>query len=459
MNMVHFGIIFFIVIQISVGIYVSKSIKNVDDYLVAGRRLGFFLVFISTFATWFGAESCISASGSAYRDGIGFGSTEPFAYGIALIVTGTFFSALLWSKKLTTLADVFRLRFSKKTEAMVALLMAPTSLLWASAQILAFGHIFSSSFGIDMQTSIFLSGFIVVIYTMAGGLLADVWTDAIQGVILILGLLIIFVALFQNNPADFTNVFSNLGTSFSATNDKSMFEIIEIWMIPICGSVIAQELISRICASRTKNIAVHSTQWAGGAYILVGLIPVFIGLAGRTLLPGLEESDQVLPTIAKNFLPPILYVVFVGALVCVILSTVDSAVMASAALISHNLVLNHFGKLSPKQNLVYTRLMVMTLGVVSCLLAYTGDSVYDLVEEASAFGSSGVFVAFVMGLFTNIGGQKSANASILMGVFFWIAGEHVFHWPTPYLVSLFASLVSYLGVALMDTKYHSVPQS
>jgi Na+/pantothenate symporter len=77
---------------------------------------------------------------------------------------------------------------------------------------------------------------------------------------------------------------------------------------------------------------------AGGAYLLIGLIPVTLGLAGAVLVPGLEESEQVLPVLADRYLPTFLAVMFSGALVSAILSTVDSALLVAAGLVSHNVV-------------------------------------------------------------------------------------------------------------------------
>ena len=108
--------------QILVGAIAARGIRSEDDFLVAGRRLGLLLASSSIFATWFGAESCIGAAGSAYSHGLSFTTTEPFAYGICLVLMGLLFAAPLWRLRVTTLADFFAMRFGRSTERIAALL-------------------------------------------------------------------------------------------------------------------------------------------------------------------------------------------------------------------------------------------------------------------------------------------------------------------------------------------------
>jgi solute:Na+ symporter, SSS family len=87
----------------------------------------------------------------------------------------------LEAPKLTTLADLFRQRYSTGVERFAVLLMVPTSLLWAAAQIRAFGQVLSASSGLTVTATISIAALVVIIYTMSGGLLADAITDLIQG--------------------------------------------------------------------------------------------------------------------------------------------------------------------------------------------------------------------------------------------------------------------------------------
>lgn len=340
MNIEVIGISLYILAQLLIGVWVSRRINNEEDYLLAGRSLGLGLATLSVFATWFGAETCIGAAGAVYDNGLTGATIDPFGYASSLVVMGLVFSIALWRLKLTTLADLFRTRFSPKVEMLAVLLMVPGSILWAAAQIRAFGQVLSVSSGYDMEIMIAAAALVVIIYTMYGGLMADVVTDAIQDVALMIGLalLLYFVLDANGNVNQPNNPITPESLTPSNNNEYNILEMIELWAIPICGSVVSQDLISRVLATRSPQIARQACVFGGLLYLLVGLMPVSLGLVGAELIPGLSHGEQVLPALAKQYFSTFLYIIFAGALISAILSTVDSALLAASALLSHNLI-------------------------------------------------------------------------------------------------------------------------
>jgi Na+/proline symporter len=77
MNWELFGISLYVLGMLVIGFYVSRRIKNDDDYFLAGRSLGPFLATFSIFATWFGAETCIGTAGAVYRSGLNSVHADP----------------------------------------------------------------------------------------------------------------------------------------------------------------------------------------------------------------------------------------------------------------------------------------------------------------------------------------------------------------------------------------------
>ncbi|RMH60973.1 MAG: sodium:solute symporter, partial [Bacteroidetes bacterium] len=145
------GVFGYVLVQLGIGLYVSRRIRTEDDYLIAGRQLGYGLGTFTIFATWFGAETCIGAAGAIYEQGLSGGTADPFGYGVCLLLMGFVFAVPLWRHKLTTLADLFRRRYSAGVERLAVILMVPTSLLWAAAQVRAFGQVLSASSGLELS--------------------------------------------------------------------------------------------------------------------------------------------------------------------------------------------------------------------------------------------------------------------------------------------------------------------
>jgi SSS family solute:Na+ symporter len=452
MTPVLFGIFAYILAQLGIGVLVSRRITTEDDYLVAGRSLGPVVATFTVFATWFGAETCIGAAGAVYDRGLAGGSADPFGYAICVIVTGLLFAVPLWRLRLTTIADLFRLRFAPSVERLAVLLIVPTSLFGAAAQIRAFGQVIASASGFEIEATVTFAAAVVIAYTMFGGLLADAWTDLVQGIALILGLVALtWVMLRQEGIQPLLSLDPGLYNPLGA-GPRPLLEIAEEWAIPVVGSMVAAELVARIVASRSAAVARNATMVAGGAYLLIGLMPVGLGLVGAVLLPGLAEPEQILPQLARQYLPTGLFVLFAGGLVSAILSTVDSALLMAGGLVSHNVVVQLHPGLSERAKVRVARGAVAAFGVFAWAMALGAERIYELVEEASAFGSAGIVVIVCFGLFTRIGGTASALSALVVGVVTWLVGAHLVGWPYPYLTSLAAATASYLGAAAVGSR-------
>ena len=452
MSPVVWGILGYILAQLAVGVAVSRRIRTEADYLVAGRSFGPLLAGFSIFATWFGAETCIGAAGAVYERGLAGGSADPFGYALCVIITGLVFAVPLWRLKLTTLADLFRLRYDKSVERMAVLLIVPTSLFWAAAQIRAFGQVLASASGFEIDAMLTVAATVVIAYTMFGGLLADAWTDVVQGCALIIGLVVLswmviraegLAPLMSLSPATFRPL---------GAEPRPLLAIVEEWAVPVVGSMVAAELVARMLASRSATIARNATVVGGIAYLCVGLMPVALGLVGASLLPGLAEPEQILPALAERYLPTALYVIFAGGLVSAILSTVDSALLMASGLVSHNVIVQLRPGLSERAKVRVARAGVAVFGIVAYLMALRAERVYELVEEASSFGSAGIVTVVTFGLFTRIGGTGSAISALIAGMGTWIVGAYVAAFPYPYMTSLAAAAGAYLLAAAAGSR-------
>src|SRR5690606_5323603 len=128
----------------------------------------------SIFATWFGAETCIGSSAAAFSDGLWATRADPFGYTLCLVFMAAVFATTLWKKNIVTLGDLFRQRYSRKIETLAVLIMIPTSLMWAAAQIRAFGQVLSIVYpSSNLEVALTVAAFLVILYTFWGGLMGD----------------------------------------------------------------------------------------------------------------------------------------------------------------------------------------------------------------------------------------------------------------------------------------------
>jgi SSS family solute:Na+ symporter len=452
MNTVLVAIIAYVLLQFAIGAFVSRRMASESDYILAGRRLGTGLVTFSVFATYFGAEAIVASGGAVYEKGLAGALVDPFGYAGAIIAVGLIFARALWARGLTTFADLFRQRYSAGVEQLVVLVLLPGSVIWAAAQVRAFGQVLSANSGLGLAGAIALAAFLVAAYSVVGGLLADAVTDVVQGVAVLGGLVVLGgVAVVALGGA--------VGTVGLAPEKLRLLVPERGWLalgeqlaIPVCGTIVAVELISRFLGARTGEVAQAGTLLGGVLYLIAGLIPVFLGLAAPRLISGVPDAEQVIPRLAEAYLPGVLYVAFAGAIVSAILSAVHSALHAPASQLSHNVLVHLNPRLSESGKLWCVRGAVMALSLVAYLISITSDHIHDLVETASAFGSAGVFVTALFALFTRFGGPRSAFVSVASGMLVWAAGKYLFAVPAPYLTGLLAAVAGYVGVALIEAR-------
>ncbi len=438
-------------LQILLGAWVSRRIHTEDDYLVAGRSLGPVMATASIFATWFGAETCVGAAGEVYEKGLSAVSSDPFGYGVCLLVYGLVLAGPLWRKKLTTLADLFRDRYGASVERAVAVLMIPGSLLWAAAQVRAFGHVVAASGAMAEETGIAIAAGVAVTYTMFGGLLADAYSDLIQGGVLIACLLVLFVVVIGDVGGIGATYALLTPSDASTTEPTSLLATLDGWAVPVLGSLFAQELAARTLASRSARVAKRSTLTAALVYVVIGAVPVVLGAIAHHTMPGIE-SEQVLATMARHHMSRYGYVLFAGALVSAILSTIDSALLVCGALVSHNLAALVTKRADEAYKLRLARISVLALGGVAYGLAHAADSVHGLVEEASAFGSAGILVAGLLALQPRFGGVRAAFAALAAGALGWIGFAYVAESEAAYLSSLAVAALGFALGAFLDAR-------
>jgi Na+/proline symporter len=446
------AVLLYLIAQLAIGVWISRRIVSESDYLLAGRSLGPLLLVFSVFATWFGAETIVGSAGTTYTEGVTIASAEPYGYGLCLILLGAVFAVPLWRRGLTTLADFFRQRYSTGAERVAAIVLIPSSVLWAAAQVRAFGYVLSTASTLDVQVAIGIAAGFTVLYTMFGGLLADAITDVIQGGLLVLGLVVVLVGVVV--------ALGGLGGTMDAiaagaqqrqAPEVPMLGTLEAWAIPVFGSLLATETVGRVIAARSPQVARNSAIAAGVLYLAVGSIPVIIGLAGASLVPALADPEQLIPTVAREFLPTALYVVFAGGLISAILSTVDSTLLIASGLLSHNVIVPLSGITREHTKVLVARAGVAGLGIIAYLVAVEAEGVFALVEQASALGSAGALVTITAGLFTPWGGPRTAIATLLGAMVVYLLTSFG-GFAYPFLASLATAMAVFAAGTLLSRR-------
>lgn len=449
--MIWILILAYLLLQIGVAYFISRGVRSEDDYLVAGRSRPAWLLALSLFATWFGAETCLGSSAAVFEEGLSGSRADPLGYGLCLVLGGLLIAGRIWNRKYSTLADFYADRFGHAPERLAVVILCMSSMIWGAAQLRAFGQVISATTPLDVQFAIFVAFLFVASYTLLGGLLGDMVIDVVQGAIVIGGLFLMLVligvdadipALLASQPAERFSLLSPGETGW---------ERIDRWMIPVMGSLVAQEIVARMLAAGSPRIARKACYAAAAIYFAVGAIPVLLGLVGPLVFPYDGETEQFLIQLAREKLPTIAFVAFAGALLAALLSTIDSILLGVGGLVAHNLVIPGLKIRDDRRKLLVNRVVVFISGLICYLMAARSTSIYDLLETASSFGTAGILVITLFGLWLRRGGPVTATATLVAGVLFTPLAEYVLGLSAPFVASIGVSAVVYLAGSLLES--------
>jgi len=401
----------------------SRRVRNTTDFVVAGRRLGLALCTSTLFATWFGGGTLIGAAGAAYSGGLSAVVADPFGASLCLLIAGAFYVRLLRRLRLITISDFFRRRFGKSAEILSALVIFPAYIGWVGSQLIAVGTILTALTDLNATTAVLVAAGVVLLYTTLGGMWSVTLTDFFQVVILVTALLVmlpIVLGAAGGAEAAFARLTAEQ-TRFAPTGgilEWCLF--VQAWLVIGLGNLPAQDLMQRALSSKDEWVAQWSAYIAGAMYLLVGLIPVTLGLVGTGLLPVLDNPGHIVPLLAMEFLPPVAFALFLGALFAALMSSADSGLLGPASVFGQNILKNIAPDLSPRERLIAIRVGVVFFCGLALSVALVFEGVYTLMVESWTIIMVGLFAPLTLGMYWKRANGPGAVVGILAGIGIWL---------------------------------------
>ncbi len=444
-------ILLYLILNLAIGFWASKRIKNTVDFVLAGRQLSFGLATMVTFATWFGSETMMGAPGEFVEGGILGIIEEPFGAALCLILVGLFFAKTFYRLNILTFCDFFKIRFGKKAEIFSAIIIVPSYFSWITAQFVAMGVLIQIIAGTTLFQGIVFGALLVMLYTILGGMWSVSITDFLHNIILIIGLIILAEIVFDQ-AGGFKKVISNTKTNFfrpipiqnSAENWLNYFFA---WITIGLGSIPQQDVFQRVMSAKNENIAKRSSIMAGILYITVAFLPLFIAMAGTQIYPELMAGDQkmLILNLVQKFTNPFIQILFFGALISAIMSTSSGAILAPASVIGENLIKPLFPKINDASLLFWIRISIVFVTAICIAMASVRQNIYELVAESSAFSLVSLFVPMIAGLYWKASNATGCIFSMLSGLSIWLVCRF---FETDLPPSFYGLLASFLGLVL-----------
>jgi SSS family solute:Na+ symporter len=395
-------------LMIGAGWLGMKRARNTEDYLVAGRRLGYGFYAGTLAAVVLGGASTIGGVRLGYLYGIS-GMWLVFMLGLGIVVLSLFFSRRLASLGVFTVSGMLGERYGLSSRVIGGLVMAAYDLMVAVTATLAMGTVFDVLLGVPRMPAIILGGALVVGYSVLGGMWSITLTDILQFGIMTIGIFAILLPMSLNDAGGWGGLKGTLPDSYFDITAIGTDTIITYFLIYFFGIIIGQDVWQRVFTARDGTVATRAGLFAGLYCIAYAVAGAAIGMAAKALLPDLSVPDNAFAAVANEVLPVGLVGLVLAAALAAVMSTASACLLASATILANDVKRHPMGSLSRQR--VYT----LVVGVVVIAIAIVVQDVVGALTVAYNLLVGGLLVPIIGGLFWARSTAKAALASIAVG--------------------------------------------
>lgn len=426
----------YIVLLIAIGAYffIKQPMQRLEDYMLADRKVGFFPMAIS--------EAASVASGWTFFAWVGIG----FALGLhglwfaAFTVLGAFFVYRVMGSRFRrqsealnslTIADHLSLFFTHRQLSISIRVITVIAILvfyaaYAGAQLIAVGETAVIGLDIDYTTAVIIGGVAIAIYTAMGGLNASVWTDFVQGILMILVALILPVVMIMEVGgwsafvSQVTAIEPGLLTLSGGLTGMDYLVLFMIWLTFTAFILGQPHSLMRFQAIESEAVISKACVVALTFQSIRMTLPLFIGLAGRILYEDIGDPETISIVAIADLLPAVIAGILLAGIVSAIISTTDSMILVAASDLTK--AYERFVNPDASQTFLVMlgRLIVAGMAIGAIGLAFwRPGTIFDII----LFAAVGLGVTFGVPLLFILFWERTTGLGILAGIIMGLGGS------------------------------------
>lgn len=387
---------------IAVGLWAMRKTKTSKDFFMAGRDLGIFVTSIAIFSSAMSGFGFVGGPGLVYRMGISslwIVISTTIGYAICFFLLGRKLREWAVKRDSISLPDVIMARYNSPAAGMLTAIAIVLGVLgYLATQIAAMATVLQSLVAgltdmgeIPLVYFAIFSTTLLVFYCVTGGIIASVYTDLVQGVIMMVAAVMVFLAAIWAVDGGMTGISEILikddPASMSPWGSKGMIGCLSWYFVFALGVAGQPHVITKLMMTRRAEDARWTLPATIVGYVVTALLWIALGLAMRALVvsgayPELANADHAAPDFLQHFTHPILAGVVFAGLFAAIMSTADAFLNIGAAAIVHDIPLALRGR-EIKNELRWARIVTVVLGVTATIFAL---KLGDMVALLGAFG-------------------------------------------------------------------------
>ncbi len=375
----------------------AKKENSLADFYLGGRGMGFFVLLLTLYATQYSGNTMLGFVGNAYRGGF---YTLGSVTAMMVIIGGYLIFAprlhrLAHQKHYITTGDYLQDRYQWRPLTVLGVLLGLFALMnYLLTNLLALGKVtvLVSGGSVSFETGVIVLAFIMVAYEWLGGLRSVAWTDVIQGIILLIGIVTVFIGLqvvYGGLPGIEQDLTASRETIWDAPSARQKVTWLSTLLIFFFGISMYPHAIQRIYAAKNESVLRRSLQIMVFMPLVTTLLMVMLGIFGLAVFQGLSksESDTVTLLMVGELIDHspafrILGILLIGAIIAATMSTIDSALLAVSAMVSKDF----FHAVRPEATQAQLTIVgkvasaVIMAAVVALTIAFKNQTIWRLME-------------------------------------------------------------------------------
>ncbi|MCL1140694.1 sodium/pantothenate symporter [Shewanella pneumatophori] len=445
----------------------KRSQQFCDDkakrFFIGGAFLGGPLLALTLVATYTSAGSFIGGPGAAYKFGLGWVWLAVIQVPVVMLTLGVLGPKFLAQKKrYSTIIEWLDQRYSNHWLSIIAMLSLVVGFIaMIAVQFIGGARLLSGVTGISYELGLTIFVLTVLAYTLTGGFRAVVLTDALQGIVMLLGLFILLVVIL-NQPqlgallAQTTLESPELISPHGVGNALGWPMMLSFWVLICFGTMGLPHTIVRLLAVKDTKSLKRGMIWGTIICFLMTLIPHLCGFLGRVLFPELAIPDEIMPTLIAQLMTPFWAGILLAAPIAAVMSSVDSMLLQSAVSIVRDGMVRAYPSMSATWQVRLTQVVMVVITALACFWAINPPDMIVWINLAAFGALQAVFLwPIIAGLFWPSVSGRSALFAMCSGMVSYLslqlqiplqAGIHPI--VPALLISLMMLIISHCGERL-----------
>ena len=418
-------VVFYLLVMLFIGWYSSKKITSNTDFMVAGRRLGPFLMAGTLAATEIGGGSSLGVVQQGMQNHGISAAWYIITMGFAFVIL-TFLAPKFRAATVKTVPEYFRRRYGKSAGLVTAIIMLLPLIGLTAGQFIASSVILSTMLGISYKTAVIIVAVVVTIYSIMGGLWSVTLTDFIQVFLIIIGM-IIAVPFAMRLAGGWGNVVANVpAETFNMFKGYSPMAVISLTIMYVATFTVGQEAVSRYYAARDGKAAKQGSILAAIINFIYAFIPAVLGIITLALINmgkfNAEDFADVgaryaLPVLAMEAMPAVICGLLFAGIISATMSSSDSDLLGAGSIFANDIYRAVLKPDATSEDVMkVTKIVMAIVGVVSMFIAlFNTSSLVNLLMFCFTLRAAGAFFPYVLGHYWTGASLAGTIASLISG--------------------------------------------